>query len=105
MDLGRASQEGCMWWVARAVLRFPPLLSLVLLAKWAVWFPIMLTRHGVNDALDAALTTAGAGRSRGGRKSVGEPSSPERRRSGSHRQSSALKFRQLAAHFLHMFVG
>jgi hypothetical protein len=91
-----------MWWIARVVLRCPPLYSLVLLTKWAVWFPIMLTRHGLNDALDAALTTAGAGRLQSGRKLVGEPANPEHRRSGT---SSALKFRRLAAHFLHLFVG
>ncbi len=94
-----------MWSIARAVLRCPPLFSLVLLAKWAVWFPIMLARHGLNDALDAALTTAGAGRLQGGRELIGEPSSVKHRRTGSHLQSGALKFRQLAVHFLHLFAG
>ena len=90
-----------MWSIARVVLRLPPLVSLVWLAKWAVWFPIMLARHGFNDALDTAVTTAGP--LQVGRNLVGEPSGLER--SGSHLRSSTLKFRRLAVHFLHLFVG
>ena len=94
-----------MWWsIARAALRCPPifycLYAIVLLTKWAVWFPIMLIRFGLNAALDAALTTPNAGRLKRGRKLVGKLSSLEH-----HQHSSALKFRQRAAHLLHLFVG
>lgn len=55
-----------MWSIARFVLGKPPssycILGIVLLAKWFMWFPIMLTRYGLNDALDAALTTPAASR-------------------------------------------
>jgi hypothetical protein len=100
-----------MWWsIARAVLRCPPvfycLYSIVLVTKWAVWFPIMVVRYGLNDALDAALTTPDAGRLNHGRNLADEPSSPEQhRRNGTDRHRGTLKFRQLAAHFLHWFVG
>jgi hypothetical protein len=36
---------------------------------------------------------------------IGEPSGVKHRRTGSHLQSGALKFRQLAVHFLHLFAG
>jgi hypothetical protein len=55
-----------MWSIARFILGKPPssycILGIVLLAKWIVWFPLMLIRYGFNDALDAALTTPAASR-------------------------------------------
>jgi hypothetical protein len=52
-----------MWSVARTVLRFPPmfyfLFGTVLVCKWFGWFPIMVVRHGLKDALDAALISPG----------------------------------------------
>jgi hypothetical protein len=54
-----------MWSIVRAVMRWPPssycMLSVVLFVKWVVWFPIMLNRYGLSDAVDAALTTPKVG--------------------------------------------
>jgi len=52
-----------MWWsLAGAVLSFRPFyycfLAIILFVKWMLWFPVMMIRHGLDDALDAALTTA-----------------------------------------------
>ena len=52
-----------MWWsLARAVLSFPPFYycfsAIILVIKWMLWFPVMIVRHGLHDALDVALTTA-----------------------------------------------
>jgi hypothetical protein len=52
-----------MWWsLAGAVLSFTPfyycLLSIILIIKWVIWFPVMIIRHGLADSLDAALATA-----------------------------------------------
>jgi hypothetical protein len=52
-----------MWWsLAGAVLSFPPFyycfFAIILFVKWMLWFPVMMIRHGLDDALDAALTTA-----------------------------------------------
>jgi hypothetical protein len=51
-----------MWSVARFVFGKPPssycTLGMAWFAKWVLWFPIMLSRYGVNDALDAALLRA-----------------------------------------------
>jgi hypothetical protein len=48
--------------IARVVLRSPAsfycIVSIMMLIKWAMWFPIMLIRYGLSDALDAALTTS-----------------------------------------------
>jgi hypothetical protein len=42
-----------------AVMNWPPLfysaLAIVLLCKWALWFPVMVVRLGLHGALDAAL--------------------------------------------------
>ena len=52
--------------IARVVLRSPALsyctACIVIFIKWLVWFPIMLIRHGLSDAFDAAITTPSAGR-------------------------------------------
>jgi hypothetical protein len=46
-----------MWRLA-GFLRWRPaqhlLLGIVLLLKWAVWFPVMVIRHGFSEALNAA---------------------------------------------------
>jgi hypothetical protein len=46
-----------MWRLA-LVLRWPParhvVFGIVLIFKWAVWFPVMVIRHGFSGALDAA---------------------------------------------------
>ena len=50
-----------MWWIVGAVLEWPPLLfclrGVVWTSKWAVWFPIMVVRHGIRDARWAALSS------------------------------------------------
>ncbi len=43
-----------MWWsLAGAVLSFTPfyycLLSIILIVKWVIWFPVMIIRHGLDD--------------------------------------------------------
>jgi hypothetical protein len=52
--------------ISRVVLRSPAsfycLVSIVMFIKWVMWFPIMLIRYGLSDALDAALTTPSVGR-------------------------------------------
>jgi hypothetical protein len=69
-----------MWSVARAVLRFPPmfylLFGMVLVCKWAGWFPIMVVRHGLKDALDAALISPGNAARRSIRAGQTEPGNP-----------------------------
>jgi hypothetical protein len=48
------------WWIISTVLPWRPvnysLLVLVIILKWAVWFPIMVIRHGWQEARHAALT-------------------------------------------------
>jgi hypothetical protein len=64
-----------MWWVAQAMLRSPPvlyfLLGMVLVYKWAGWFPIMVVRYGLKDALDAALINPGDASKRSARAGAG----------------------------------
>ncbi len=56
-------------WAIAGVMNWPPMfysaLAIVLLCKWTIWFPVMVIRHGLQGALDAAVTCPGgaAGRS------------------------------------------
>ena len=48
------------WWILSTVLPWRPvnysLAVLVIILKWMVWFPIMVIRHGWQEARHAALT-------------------------------------------------
>ena len=48
-----------MVWRIMQLAAWPPitycLVVMVLVAKWTIWFPIMVLRHGRHGAIDAAL--------------------------------------------------
>jgi hypothetical protein len=48
-----------MWWIG-AALEWPPLMfclrSVASASKWTIWFPIMVVRHGIDEAWWAALS-------------------------------------------------
>jgi hypothetical protein len=48
-----------MLWRIMQIAAWPPmtycLSAMVLIAKWTIWFPVMVLRHGRHGAIDAAL--------------------------------------------------
>jgi len=48
-----------MLWRVMQIAAWPPmtycLFAMALIAKWTIWFPIMILRHGRRGAIDAAL--------------------------------------------------
>ena len=55
----RRAGEVLMLWRIAQIAAWPPitycLFAMALTAKWMIWFPIMVLRHGLHGAIDAAV--------------------------------------------------